>query len=79
MDEPPLDESDPEGDRQHVLDILAGRRARPKTKAVTLAFIARMTKAHNTDLLSGLPASAFPAIRREMEKEFPDVAPLPVA
>jgi hypothetical protein len=65
--------SDPEGDRQHVLDTLAGILKDPARKAEVLAFTGKQAKLHGTEKISELPAAPFPAIRREMEKAFPDV------
>jgi len=64
---------DPEGDRQHVLDTLAGILKDPARKAEVLAFTGKQAKLHGTEKISELPAAPFPAIRREMEKAFPDV------
>src|SRR4029077_14385752 len=69
-DEP---ESDPEGDRQHVLDTLAGILRDPNRKAEVLAFTRKQAKLHGPEKISELPAAPFPSIRREMEKAFPDV------
>src|SRR4029077_1600816 len=66
-------ESDPESDRQHVLDTLAGILRDPNRKAEVLAFTGKQAKLHGTEKISELPAAPFPSIRREMEKAFPDV------
>jgi len=71
--EAPEAESDPEGDRQHVLDTLAGILRDPNRKAEVLAFTGKQAKLHGTEKISELPAAPFPSIRREMEKAFPDV------
>jgi hypothetical protein len=71
--ETPDAESDPEGDRQHVLDTLAGILRDPNRKAEVLAFTGKQAKLHGTEKISELPAAPFPSIRREMEKAFPDV------
>lgn len=69
----PAPDEDPEGDRQHVLDTLAGILKNPARKAEVLAFTGAQAKLHGTEKISELPAAPFPAIRREMEKAFPDV------
>lgn len=66
-------ESDPEGDRQHVLDTLAGILKDPARKAEVLAFTGKQAALHGAQKISELPAKDFPPIRREMEKAFPDV------
>ena len=67
------DAEDPEGDRQHVLDTLAGILRDPNRKAEVLAFTGKQAQLHGTEKISELPAAPFPSIRREMEKAFPDV------
>src|SRR4029077_15474369 len=71
--EAPDAESAPEGDRQHVLDTLAGILRDPSRKAEVLAFTGKQAKLQGTEKISELPAAPFPSIRREMEKAFPDV------
>ena len=69
----PLDdqpEADPAGDRQHVLDTLAGILKDPKTKDRVLSFASTMAKKHGKDKISELPVEPFPEIRQAMEKEF---------
>jgi hypothetical protein len=66
----PLDEPDPAGDRQHVLDTLAGILKDPKRKESVLAFASSMAQRHGKDKISELPVGPFPEIRRAMEKEF---------
>ena len=71
----PLDdvfESDPAGDRQHVLDTLASILKDPKTKDRVLTFASTMAKKHGKDKISELPVDPFPEIRQAMEKEFPN-------
>ena len=71
----PLDdqlEPDPAGDRQHVLDTLAGILKDPKAKDRVLTFASSMAKQHGKDKISELPVEPFPEIRRAMEKEFPN-------
>ena len=72
----PLDdqpEADPAGDRQHVLDTLAGILKDPKAKDRVLVFASTMAKKHGKDKISELPVEPFPEIRQAMEKEFSDV------
>ena len=71
LDEPA--EPDPAGDRQHVLDTLAGILKDPKAKDRVLTFASSMAKQHGKDKISELPVEPFPEIRRAMEKEFSDV------
>ena len=70
LDEPA--EPDPAGDRQHVLDTLAGILKDPKAKDRVLTFASSMAKQHGKDKISELPVDPFPEIRRAMEKEFPN-------
>ena len=65
-------EPDPAGDRQHVLDTLAGILKDPKSKDRVLTFASSMAKQHGKDKISELPVEPFPEIRRAMEKEFPN-------
>ena len=65
-------EPDPEGDRQVVMDTLAGVMRDPKQKDKVLAFAKANAQLHGKTMLSDLPAVAFPPIRVAMEKEFPD-------
>ena len=65
-------EPDPAGDRQHVLDTLAGILKDPKAKDRVLTFASSMAKQHGKDKISELPVEPFPEIRRAMEKEFPN-------
>ena len=65
-------EPDPEGDRQVVMDTLAGVMRDPKQKDKVLAFAKANAQLHGKTMLSDLPAAAFPPIREAMEKEFPD-------
>ena len=69
LDEPEP-EADPAGDRQHVLDTLAGILKDPKQKDKVLTFASGMAKKHGKDKISELPVDPFPEIRRAMEKEF---------
>ena len=71
LDEP--SEPDPAGDRQHVLDTLAGILKDPKAKDRVLTFASTMAKKHGKDKISELPVEPFPEIRQAMEKEFPNV------
>lgn len=61
----------PEADRDFVLEGLGKIIADPKRKAQAMTFAARMAKENGTDKLTKLGAEKFPAIRIEMEKEFP--------
>ena len=65
-------EPDPAGDRQHVLDTLAGILKDPKAKDRVLTFASTMAKKHGKDKISELPVEPFPEIRQAMEKEFPN-------
>jgi hypothetical protein len=65
---------DPEGDRQFVLDTLAGM-LKGKRKDKVLEFTGRQAQLHGAEKISALPAEPFVSIRREMEKVFPDVKP----
>lgn len=63
--------SNPEADRDYVLEGLGKIIADPKRKAQAMTFAARMAKENGTDKLTKLGAEKFPTIRAEMEKEFP--------
>jgi hypothetical protein len=69
---PKPDMSDPEGDRQRVLDYLVRRREDAKLKPKVDAFIARMSTAHGTSKMFEIKPEFFPAIKVEMLKEFPN-------
>ena len=76
--EPPVIEepkaaSDPEEDRQHVMDTLGGLATKSKLKSKVFDFAGRLAKQHGKDKLSELPADPFPTIRKAMEEEFADV------
>ncbi len=71
--EPPP--SDPEADRQNVMDTLGALAQKSKLKAKVFEFAGRLAKQNGKDKLSELASDPFPAIRKAMETEFADVLP----
>lgn len=69
------DASDPETDRQFVMDTLGGLAQSAKLKAKVFAFAGRLAKKFGKDKLGDLPSEPFPEIRAAMEMEFADVIP----
>ena len=69
----PEPREDPEGDKKFVVEKLGALVKNPVLKPNVFAFAAKTAKANGAAKISELSAPAFPAIRRALEQEFPDV------
>jgi hypothetical protein len=69
----PEPQSDPEGDKKFVVEKLGALVKNPALKQNVFAFASREAKSHGAAKISELSAPVFPAIRRALEQEFPDV------
>jgi hypothetical protein len=69
----PEPREDPESDKKFVVEKLGALVKNPALKPNVFAFAAKTAKANGAAKISELSAPVFPAIRRALEQEFPDV------